>query len=123
MQQVCFAQTGLTPDEQWVVGPCGCLSDGKGGGVSEPVRGPDDEGVKGVAAVEAGPEGFVSRAIAGAVDEVVRPCLMGAGQRFSVLIDFVEVRIGIDYSAAGRLGLGGSLDSDAQLDALSEMAA
>ena len=53
VQQVGLAEPGLAPDEQRVVGARRRLGDGEGGGVGEPVRGADDEGVEGVAPVEA----------------------------------------------------------------------
>ncbi len=57
VQQVCFAQSGLAPDEKWVVGTGGCLGDRQSGRVRESVGGSDDEGVERVAAVEAGTAG------------------------------------------------------------------
>ena len=53
VQQVGLAEPGLAPDEQRVVGAGRRLGDGERGGVGEPVGGADDEGVEGVAPVEA----------------------------------------------------------------------
>ena len=53
VQQVGLAEAGLAPDEERVVGAGGRLGDRQGGGMGEPVGGADDEGVEGVAPVEA----------------------------------------------------------------------
>ena len=53
VQKVGLAEAGLTPDEQRVVGAGGRLGNREAGGVSEPIGCADDEGVEGVAPVEA----------------------------------------------------------------------
>ena len=47
LQEVGLAQAGVAVDEQGVVGPPGRLGHRQRGGVGEPVRRPDDEGVEG----------------------------------------------------------------------------
>ena len=53
VQQVGLAEAGLAPDEQRVVGARRRFGDGEAGGVGEAVGRADDEGVEGVAPVEA----------------------------------------------------------------------
>jgi hypothetical protein len=46
VQQVGLAQAGVAVDQQRVVRLAGRLGDGDGGGVGEPVAGPDHEGLE-----------------------------------------------------------------------------
>ena len=52
VQQVGLAESGVAVHQQRVVGLAGRLGDGDGGGVGEPVGGPDHEGLEGVARVQ-----------------------------------------------------------------------
>ena len=54
VQQVGLAESGVAVDQQRVVGLARGLGDGDGGGVREPVRRADDEGLEGVLRVEPG---------------------------------------------------------------------
>ena len=92
VQEVRLAQSGLAPDEQGVVGPRRRLGNRQSRGVSEPIRGTDDEGVKCVAPVEAG-AGGVRRGAVGPFGEVGRPVLVCAGEGFAVFIDLVDVGV------------------------------
>ena len=54
VQQVGLAQSGVAVDQQRVVRLAGRLGDRDGGGVREPVRRPDDEGLEDVLGIEPG---------------------------------------------------------------------
>ncbi len=101
VQEVCLAEPGLTPDEERVVGTRRRLGDGEAGRVGEPVGGTDDEGVERVPAVEADVVG--RRAVLRLPGEVTRPALLGAGERFLVLVDLVGIGQGVVAEVAVRV--------------------
>ena len=138
MQQVCLAETRLAPNEQRVVGAGGCFGDRQSGGVREPIGGTDDEGVEGVAAVEAGSVGGGSRfAAVWALGEVGGPAFLDIAERLTVFIRLVGLRVQVvvgggekvRLSEGGVLGKGGVVagggrcDADPKLYLLSEPSA
>lgn len=128
MQQMGFAQPGLTPDEQRVVGAGGRLGDGERGSVGEPVGRPDDKGLEGVAAVEVDRGFLVGGGVERPVGEVGRPALFCASEGFGDLVDLVgfqDRRLGRGRkSARAVVGfVGGRGDADTEFDALAELAA
>ena len=116
-----LTEAGFAPDEQWVVGPGGCLGNREGSGVGEPVRGADDEGVKGVAPIQAGAAGGFRVSGLWSLGEVGRPVLMRAGESLAVFVNLVDIGqrfVGHQAVIGFVTGQGG--DTDAELDLLAE---
>ena len=87
----------------------------------ESIRGADDEGVKGVAAVQAGATGSFRVGGLRTFGEVSRPVLVDAGERFAVFVNLVGVGERL-VEHQGVLGFVGSQwsDTDAEFDLLAE---
>ena len=84
-----FAETGLAPDEQRVVGAGGGFSNRERGCVREPIRSADDKSVEGVAPIQAGAAGGLRVAAVGTLGEVVGPVLMRAVEDLEVFLDVI----------------------------------
>ena len=142
VQQVGLAEAGLAPDEERVVGAGRCFGDRQGRGVREAVGGADDEGVEGVATVEAGSAGDGRVGGVRTFGEVVGPALFGAARDITVFVGLVgvdrRVQVGVVGLVQGwselarrpregegiRVGVvGGWGDAHPELDLLPEPAA
>jgi hypothetical protein len=126
VQKVRLAESGFAPNEQRVVRAGRCFSNRQGGRVSEPIRGADDERVKYVAAVQARPSGSGWIVVARPFSEVGRPALVGAGESFTIFVDFVGVDAEIvglgDPDVVGFVGARGS-DAHPEFNLTSESVA
>jgi len=131
-----LAEAGFAPNEERVVGAGRCFGDGQGRGMGEPVGGADDEGVEGVAAVEAGAAGDGRVDGVRTLGEVVGPGVLSADDHFTVFVtlvgvvgDVVGLGQGVGLRRAVRIREGafvdvftGWSDAHAELDLLSEPA-
>ena len=126
MEQVSFTESGLAPNEQRIVGPCGLFGDGQSRRVGKSVRGTDDEGVEGVSAVETGLVCGVGSVGSGALGEIPRPTLVRTRQGFAVVVDFVQIGVvGVRNTGVrpSRVPIGAGFDTHTQFDSVAQVAA
>src|SRR6185369_14156618 len=100
-QQVSLAQPGFTPDEERVVGTGGRFSNREARGVSEPIGCADDEGVEGVAPVEADRVVVACVGVTRSAGEVGGPTLLGTGERLADFVDLVGVGFAVNVGDDG----------------------